>query len=107
VAVYYYYYTMTPRSTISRELIDYIIDYLYDQPSTLKNCCLVSKAWVPPSRSHIFSKVVVGERVARPFFRIFLPPSSKPKSNVAPYVRSLLLDWTSMDGWGYRTSRLK
>jgi hypothetical protein len=30
------------------ELIDNILDYLYDSPSDLRTCALVCKAWVAP-----------------------------------------------------------
>jgi len=36
------------------ELIDYIIDYLHDSPSTLRVCACVCRAWVAPSRFHLF-----------------------------------------------------
>ena len=40
------------------EIFDYIIDLLYDQPETLKWCCLVSKSWVPRTRKHLFREIV-------------------------------------------------
>src|ERR1700722_8604956 len=36
------------------ELIDYTIDYLHDSPSTLRACACVCRAWVAPSRFHLF-----------------------------------------------------
>jgi hypothetical protein len=36
------------------ELIDYIIDYLHDSPSILRTCARVCRAWVAPSRFHLF-----------------------------------------------------
>jgi len=36
------------------ELIEYTIDYLHDSPSTLRTCAHVSRAWVAPSRFHLF-----------------------------------------------------
>ena len=36
------------------ELIDYTIDYLHDSPSTLRTCACVCRAWVAPSRFHLF-----------------------------------------------------
>jgi len=43
---------------LPRETLDHIIDFLYDEPGTLKECCLVSKPWVPRARKHLFAKVV-------------------------------------------------
>lgn len=39
------------------ETFDYIIDLLYDQPQTLRDCCLVSKSWVPRTRKHLFADI--------------------------------------------------
>jgi hypothetical protein len=39
------------------EISDYIVDLLYDDPETLKRCCLVSKPWVPRARKHLFGKI--------------------------------------------------
>src|ERR1700722_13981962 len=36
------------------ELIEYTIDYLHNSPSTLRTCAHVSRAWVAPSRFHLF-----------------------------------------------------
>src|ERR1700722_7801974 len=36
------------------ELIEYTIDYLHDSPSTLRACACVCRAWVAPSRFHLF-----------------------------------------------------
>ena len=36
------------------ELIDHTIDYLHDSPSTLRACARVCRAWVAPSRFHLF-----------------------------------------------------
>ncbi|KAF9455363.1 hypothetical protein BDZ94DRAFT_1370405 [Collybia nuda] len=45
----------TPR--LPQELVDHIIDHLYDDPLTLSNCSLTSRAWLPTSRLHIFAKI--------------------------------------------------
>ncbi|KAF9644814.1 hypothetical protein BDM02DRAFT_3067122, partial [Thelephora ganbajun] len=39
------------------EILDCIVDFLRDQPETLKQCCLVSKSWVSRARSHLFTNV--------------------------------------------------
>ena len=36
------------------ELIEYTIDYLHNSPSTLRACACVCRAWVAPSRFHLF-----------------------------------------------------
>ena len=32
---------------LPQEILDYATDFLYDERETLKQCCLVSKSWVP------------------------------------------------------------
>jgi hypothetical protein len=39
------------------EILDPIVDFLYDEPETLRLCCLVSKSWVPRARKHLFATV--------------------------------------------------
>ena len=39
------------------ELLDIIADILHDSRNALKNCCLVSKSWVPRTRKHLFANV--------------------------------------------------
>jgi len=49
--------TMPHRSRLPLEILDYIVDFLHDERDTLKNCCLVSKSWVPRTRQHLFGDV--------------------------------------------------
>ncbi|PPR04407.1 hypothetical protein CVT26_004232 [Gymnopilus dilepis] len=42
---------------LPQELVDHIIDHLHDDPSTLKSCARVCRAWLPASRFHLFAKV--------------------------------------------------
>jgi len=39
------------------EILDSVIDLLHDEPETLKQCCLVSKSWVPRTRRHLFADI--------------------------------------------------
>ena len=39
------------------ELLDYVIDHLRDTQYALRNCCLVSKSWVPRTRKHLFADI--------------------------------------------------
>ncbi|OCH95832.1 hypothetical protein OBBRIDRAFT_800394 [Obba rivulosa] len=39
------------------ELSDYIIDFLHNDPASLKACSLVHRSWVPTARLHIFENV--------------------------------------------------
>ena len=35
------------------ETLDYTVDFLYDKPEAPKECCLVSKSWIPRTREHL------------------------------------------------------
>ena len=39
------------------ETFDHVIDLLHDKPQTLRECCLVSKSWVPRTRKHLFADI--------------------------------------------------
>lgn len=42
---------------LPRETLDHVIDLLRDKPEILKECCLVSKSWVPRTQKHLFSNI--------------------------------------------------
>jgi len=42
---------------LPREILDYVVDLLHDKPDALKQCCLVSKSWVPRTRKHLFANI--------------------------------------------------
>ena len=46
-----------PNPHLPRETLDHIVDFLHDKPEALKDCCLVSKSWVPHTRKRLFAKV--------------------------------------------------
>ena len=37
------------------DILDHIVDLLHND--TLRNCCLVSKSWIPRTRKHLFAKI--------------------------------------------------
>jgi len=39
------------------EILDHIVDFLWKSKHALRNCCLVSKSWVPRARSHLFTDI--------------------------------------------------
>ena len=52
----------TERTTMSdphlpAEILDHIVDHLHDTRCALRNCCLVSKSWIPRTRKHLFARV--------------------------------------------------
>ena len=46
-----------PNPHLPPEISDFITDLLHDEPQTLRQCCLVSKSWVPRTRKHLFRQV--------------------------------------------------
>ncbi|KAG5640545.1 hypothetical protein DXG03_008125, partial [Asterophora parasitica] len=47
----------SPIPHLPQELVDHIIDHLYDDALTLNSCSLVSPSWLATSRLHLFSKI--------------------------------------------------
>jgi hypothetical protein len=39
------------------EMLDHIIDHLHDTRDALRNCCLVSKSWIPRTRKYLFADI--------------------------------------------------
>jgi len=49
--------TPMPDHRLPQEIIDYILDLLREESKTLKQCCLVSRLWVPRARTHLFHRI--------------------------------------------------
>ena len=70
------------------EMLDHIVDHLHDKRWALKQCCLVSKSWIPRTRKHLFANLVfttVG--TLQSWKNTFPVPSTSP----AGYVKSLFI----------------
>ena len=74
-------------SPLPPELLDLIVDYLRNEPTALKVCCLISKSWVHCTRRHIFADVKFDRRGTdiKSWTRAFPDPSNSP----AHYAHSL------------------
>jgi hypothetical protein len=82
-------------SVLPAELFDSIIDYLHNNPGTLRRCSRVCKSWLPASRFHIFGFVRVEEKNAQRFVEIVLA------SVVREYIREIRISWLPpLDGAG-------
>ena len=46
-----------PNPHLPPETLDNIVGLLHDKPGALKECCLVSKPWVPRTRKHLFAEI--------------------------------------------------
>ena len=69
------------------EMLDVVVDHLYDQPTTLRACCLVSKSWVPRSRIHLFAHVEFN--ASGPSIRLWTAAFPDPFNSPAHYTRIL------------------
>ena len=73
--------------SIPQEIIDLVIDHLHDEPTTLKTCCVVSKAWIHQTRKYLFVNIKfhpLGRRVGR--WRATFPD---PTNSPAHHTRTL------------------
>jgi len=67
-----------PNPHLPRETLDYIVDFLHDEPETLKACCLASKSWVPRTRKHLFSEIAFGSGAKVERWTKAFPDSTNP-----------------------------
>ena len=68
------------------EILDHIVDLLQDDSEALKECCLVSKSWIPRTRTYLFAEVNFPTvRHIRSWRRTFPDHSTSP----ARYVKTL------------------
>ena len=86
------------------ELLDHVVEHLHDTRDALRNCCLVSKSWIPRTRKHLFAGIrIETERDLKKWKETFPNPSTSP----ARYTKTLriecLYDITGADveptGW--------
>lgn len=73
---------------LAQELTDYIIDFLHDDPDTLRQVSLVSKAWLDRSRHHLFETLSIK---STKFVDLDLADLATP----CKYVKRLIYLWTS------------
>ncbi|KAK0433043.1 hypothetical protein EV421DRAFT_1450341 [Armillaria borealis] len=57
------------RLSMPQELIDFTLDFLHDDIPTLRTCSLVSRAFLPCSRHHIYSNVFIVHTAELDLFR--------------------------------------
>jgi hypothetical protein len=69
------------------ELTDICIDHLHNEKRSLSACGLTCKAWLPASRYHLFSDVLLRPNDYTPFCELLEAPSSY---SVASVVRRLI-----------------
>lgn len=77
---------------IPAELCDMIIDYLWDDPAGLAACSLTCRSWLPAARHHLFGTVRLDTPESIASFDAVLHEQCSTLPNIAPFVRSLVLD---------------
>jgi hypothetical protein len=83
---------VVPSPHLPGEVIDDIVKYLLPDRQTVASCALISKAWVPWSRSYIFSDIqLIGSRHQKANIH-FLVLLTSPLCTFLPFVRRLSFD---------------
>lgn len=78
------------RSYLPREILDDIVNLLHYEPWALKQCCIVSKPWVPSTRKHLFATIdFTSIQDIESWKGTFGVPD--PKNSPAYYTRTLFL----------------
>jgi len=68
-----------PNPSLPQEILDSIVDLLYDNSNALKDCCLVSKTWIPRTRKHLFAEIMFDiEQNLISWKKKFPDPSTSP-----------------------------
>ena len=64
---------------LPQEILDYVVDPLNGYPKALKECCLVSKSWIPRTRKHLFAEIRLHtKKRLESWKKTFPDPSTSP-----------------------------
>ena len=80
-------------------MLDHIVDHLHDTRGALRNCCLVSKSWVPRARKHLFASVSF-RTVKR--LKLWKKKFPDPLTSPAGYAKALSINYprkVTADSW--------
>ena len=88
----------TERTTMSipqlpPEMVDYIVDHLHDIEDALRNCCLVSKSWIPCTRKHLFANTRFPLAKSLQSWKETFPD---PLTSPACYTKTLSVDFSEV-----------
>jgi len=70
------------------ELLDHVVDFLHNVEYALRNCCLVSKSWIPRTRQHIFASIQFETRDELESWRKAFPD---PLASPGHYTKTLFI----------------
>jgi hypothetical protein len=79
--------TTMSHSQLPAEMLDHIVDHLHGAQDALKNCCLVSKSWIPRTRKHLFANIALNMGSLQLWKKKFPDPSTSP----ACYTKRLFI----------------
>jgi hypothetical protein len=89
--------TLMSSSRLPAETVDTIIDHLHADKQSLLACGLTCKQWLPSSRCHLFSDIILNQQRVGSFLEILESAST----DIALMVRRLVLhDFAEMDWRG-------
>ena len=74
-------------SQLPAEMLDHVVDHLHGAQDALKNCCLVSKSWIPRTRKHLFANIALNVGSLQSWKKKFPDPSTSP----ACYTKRLFI----------------
>jgi len=67
------------RSYLPPEIFDEIVDLLYSEREVLKQCCLVSRSWIPRARKYLFADInFIDEDDIKAWRKRFPDPTRSP-----------------------------
>jgi len=84
------------------EILDHVVDHLYDAKHTLRNCCLVSKSWIPRTRQHLFADInLKTTKNLESWKGMFPDPSTSPGYHTKTLSIGLFHRFTAADADGW------
>ncbi|KAJ6557738.1 hypothetical protein B0H19DRAFT_1148444 [Mycena capillaripes] len=84
---------------IAQELVDTILDFLYDDRRSLLSSSLIARKWVPATRHHLFEKITINHfftgragHLFRDTAHSFMEISRSPHCTILPSIGSVVLN---------------
>jgi hypothetical protein len=81
------------------ETLDHIVDHLHDTRDALRNCCLVSKSWVPRARRHLFAEIAFRTIESLESWKKTFPDPSTSPARYAKFLFIYCPQAVTADSW--------
>ena len=92
--------TMMSNPYLPPELLDRTIDFLHDNTKALKECCLVSKSWIPRTRQHLFAHVIFHpQKSLQSWMETFPDPFNSPAHHTHTLTYSQSVECSEAGDW--------